>query len=145
MKYFHKPWILSGARAYALGVTPRSAPLLVSALLVGLAVALSAACASKVTCTELGADWTSCPAPNADICVLKGKESACAQISGSSSSSSSSSSSGQVSDGGAVKCSSSFETNCSGKCVFLGSDEKNCGSCGRACPTGDVCFSGDCR
>src|SRR5439155_572377 len=33
---------------------------------------------------------------------------------------------------------------CSGRCVSLDTDRKNCGRCGIVCPTNDVCSSGRC-
>lgn len=106
----------------------------------------SPACSSKISCADLGDDWTTCPAPRSDICVLKSKASACDTVNGTSSSSSSASSSGSSgADSGTTKCTSSFETSCSGKCVLLDSDERNCGACGRTCDPGLVCFSGSCQ
>jgi hypothetical protein len=110
-----------------------------SALLAG-----SSACSSKVACADLGADWTSCPAPHGDICVLKGKEGACDQISGTGSSSSSTSSSASSSSGSSG-CPSSFETMCPSGCVLLNSDDQNCGKCGLACTSGQICFAGSCQ
>ena len=36
------------------------------------------------------------------------------------------------------------QTNCSGVCRNLSSDNANCGACGRACSTGQACVSGVC-
>jgi hypothetical protein len=34
---------------------------------------------------------------------------------------------------------------CAGTCVVLGSDPDNCGTCGNACPEGQVCLAGTCQ
>ena len=36
-------------------------------------------------------------------------------------------------------------TSCSGTCVETQSDASNCGSCGHACASGQVCSRGNCR
>jgi hypothetical protein len=36
------------------------------------------------------------------------------------------------------------QTNCSGTCIDLSSDNHNCGSCGNVCPAGQMCSSGQC-
>jgi hypothetical protein len=36
-------------------------------------------------------------------------------------------------------------TMCSGACVYIDYDSKNCGSCGHACPTGATCAAGICN
>jgi hypothetical protein len=40
---------------------------------------------------------------------------------------------------------SPFERNCNGVCTDVGVDRTNCGGCGRACPSGQVCFAGNCQ
>lgn len=39
----------------------------------------------------------------------------------------------------------SGQTECSGQCVDLNSDEANCGQCGSACPFSQVCNNGSCQ
>jgi hypothetical protein len=36
------------------------------------------------------------------------------------------------------------QTNCNGVCVNLNTDNGNCGSCGHACPSGNLCTYGKC-
>lgn len=43
-----------------------------------------------------------------------------------------------------VNCGILGKTNCGGTCVDLQTDWNNCGSCGRACPTGNTCEAGRC-
>jgi hypothetical protein len=45
--------------------------------------------------------------------------------------------------GDAAACATG-KTLCGGKCVALGSDGKNCGTCGKACGTSQVCNNGHC-
>ena len=44
----------------------------------------------------------------------------------------------------AHKCSEPGGTDCSGTCAYLSSDSQNCGSCGHACKTTELCASGAC-
>ncbi len=60
-------------------------------------------------------------------------------LSGSSGSSGTSTATGTSSSSSGTSC-----TACNGVCTNLATDASNCGSCGKACPTGEVCVLGAC-
>jgi len=43
----------------------------------------------------------------------------------------------------AVSCGTGL-SNCAGTCRDLATDNNNCGTCGRACPSGQICSGGGC-
>lgn len=51
--------------------------------------------------------------------------------------------SGQYCDAGSCACPAG-QTDCSGKCVSLRNDSRNCGSCGHSCPNNKACTGGMC-
>ncbi len=108
----------------------------------GIAVGLPLfACSGGIdTCAELGEGWEACPAPNEKVCTRTGKASDCLRITGGTASPSDA---GAKTDGAA--CSFSGQVRCNGTCVDLDSDDRNCGTCGKVCPSGDFCSGGTCR
>lgn len=120
-------------------------------LVVPLVASLSsAACSGRVNdCAELGSDWTSCDGLDAgpavpNVCVLKAeKGKACAVAAGSSTTNPTPPTPTTTSD--AAACSLGTPDLCSGKCVDLRFDRKNCGRCGTACASSDGCFDGVCQ
>jgi len=112
------------------------------ALVSAVALVPATACSSRVTsCDELGTDWEACPNVSPLVCVRKTDRATCNKVQAGAVDAGT----GTVtpSDGGACK----FPNTdlCPTGCTSLASDEKNCGTCGRACATGETCFTGECQ
>lgn len=103
----------------------KSFELLCRLLVMGLLFGPTSACSSQIACADLGPDWTTCPPPNANVCVRKSKQDACNEVSGVG-----------------ARC-GIREAQCDGGCVSIDTDE-NCGACGVQCTAPERCFGGTC-
>lgn len=111
-------------------------------LVASVAMASATACSSRVTaCEELGSDWQACPNVSPLVCVRKADIRSCNQVQPGSVDAGT----GTVTPTDGGKCKFPKEDSCPSGCTDLRTDPDNCGTCGRACASGDSCFAGDCQ